>query len=116
VREFLWRRLKAKLNFNLFNHFNVMALYGNQKNNGAEDQVGWQEFTNPCVAPAKIDEMLLDAIEALEQARRLHASTPNPETKRQTKRILDSLHSSLLKLAPLGVHSVGRLESMTVAR
>lgn len=62
-----------------------------------------------CVPPARIDEMLLDALDALEQARKLHETTPNPETKRQTKRILDSLQSALMQLAPLGVHSVMRL-------
>ena len=67
------------------------------------------------VAPAKMDEILLDALEALEQARRLHQNTPNPETKRQAKLILESLHSSLLKLAPLGIHSVKRLERLPIA-
>jgi hypothetical protein len=93
-----------------------MALYGNQKNGGDEAQAWEPELNGPRVAPAKIDEMLLDAMEALEQARRLHANTPNPETKRQAKRILDNLHSALLKLAPLGVHSVRRLQSIPVAR
>lgn len=64
------------------------------------------------VPPARIDEMLLDALDALEQTRKLHESTPNPETKRQTKRILDSLQSALMQLAPLGVHSVRRLAQM----
>jgi hypothetical protein len=63
------------------------------------------------VAPAAIDEMLLDALDALEQTRVLHENTPNPETKRQAKRIVASLHSSLTKLAPLGVHSMRRLQT-----
>jgi hypothetical protein len=88
-----------------------MALYGNQKNDVHEAQIG---RPGSQMAPAKIDEMLLDAMEALEQARRLHANTPNPETKRQAKCILDNLHSALLKLAPLGVHSLRRLERMPV--
>jgi hypothetical protein len=62
------------------------------------------------VASAKMDEMLMDAIAALEHVRALHETTPNPETKRQAKRILDSLHTSLQQLAPLGVHSQGRLK------
>jgi hypothetical protein len=66
------------------------------------------------VPPAKIDEMLLDALDALEQTRKLHESTANPETKRQTKRILDSLQSALMQLAPLGVHSVRRLARAVV--
>ena len=68
------------------------------------------------VAPARMDEMLLDALEALEQTRRLHESTPNPETKRLARRIIENLQSSLNKLAPLGVHSARRLEQMAAAR
>ena len=67
------------------------------------------------VPPAKIDEMLLDALDALEQTHKLHETTPNPETKRQTKRILESLHSSLIQLAPLGIHSAQRLARVSVA-
>ena len=66
----------------------------------------------PNVAPAKIDEILLEAINALEQTHRLYDNTPNPDTKRQTKRILATLHASLAQLAPLGVHSVSRLERL----
>ena len=66
------------------------------------------------VPPAKIDEILLDALAALEQTRRLHENTPNPETKRQTKQILASLQSALMQLAPLGVHSVRRLARVVV--
>jgi hypothetical protein len=84
-----------------------MALSGNQKPSGRQDQAWCEE--KKIIASAKIDEMLLEAIIALEQTRALHETTPNPETKRQAKRILDSLHSSLLKLAPLGIHSVTRL-------
>ena len=94
-----------------------MALYANEnefsdfdKNDG-----GSGEFKASRIAASKMDEMLLDALEALEQARRLHESTPNPEIKRQAKRILDSLHSSLHQLAPMGIHSVGRLERMPPA-
>lgn len=68
------------------------------------------------VAPERMDEMLLEALEALAQVRRLYESTPNPETKRQTKCILENLHSSLLKLAPLGIHSVRRLENLPARR
>lgn len=82
-----------------------MALNG-QKQNDYHDLAGGAEKK---IASAKIDEILLEAIVALEQTRTLHESTPNPETKRQAKRILDGLHSSLLKLAPLGIHSVTRL-------
>ena len=90
-----------------------MALYTKYNfSAGDEKSVPANELELQAVAPAKIDEMLLEALEALEQTRRLHESTPNPETKRQTKRIIDSLHASLLKLAPLGVHSAGRLERM----
>jgi hypothetical protein len=60
--------------------------------------------------------MLLDALVALEQTRRLHESTPNPETKRQARRIIEHLHSSLNKLASLGVHSARRLEQMPGVR
>jgi hypothetical protein len=83
-----------------------MALNGNQKQN---HDPAWCEEKRT-IASARMDEMLLEAITALEHARALHETTPNPETKRQAKRILDSLHSSLLKLAPLGIHSVRRLE------
>jgi hypothetical protein len=85
-----------------------MALNGNQTQNGRDDRPWCVE--KKIVASAKMDEMLFEAIAALEHARALHETTPNPETKRQAKRILDSLHSSLLKLAPLGIHSVNRLE------
>ena len=88
-----------------------MALYRHPEN---EDQFWRDEEKLLAVAPAKIDEILLDALEALEQARRLHQNTANPETKRQAKLILDNLHSSLLKLAPLGVHSLKRLERLPV--
>ena len=87
-----------------------MALNGNQKPDGYLDHALREE--NKAIASAKMDDMLLEAIAALEQARALHESTPNPETKRQAKRILESLHSSLLKLAPLGIHSLQRLERM----
>lgn len=90
-----------------------MTLYPNT-HNGPErdrDQPG-QNQNKSWVPPAKIDEILLEALDALEQTRKLHESTPNPETKRQTKRILTSLHSSLIQLAPLGVHSVSRLERL----
>jgi hypothetical protein len=80
-----------------------------------KNEGGSGEFNASKLAAAKMDEMLLDALEALEQARRLHESTPNPEIKRQAKRILDSLHSSLHQLAPMGIHSVGRLERMPPA-
>jgi hypothetical protein len=80
------------------------------------DDEAWSDDSKACkIAASKMDEMLLDALEALDQARRLHENTPNPETKRQTKRILENLHSSLHKLAPLGVHSVKRLERMPLA-
>jgi len=78
-----------------------MALYRNQQNYSENrNEISPEQGESPSVPPAKMDEMLLEALEAVEQARRLHESTPNPETKRQTKRILDSLHSSLRKLAP----------------
>jgi len=78
-----------------------------------ENEASQSGQKNPVrVPPAMIDEMLLDALDAFEQMRRLHESTPNPETKRQTKRILSSLQSSLMQLAPLGVHSVTRLARM----
>jgi|GEM_PF-5901321 len=89
-----------------------MALHRNQEN---KDLFWRDEEKMLAVAPAKMDEILLDALEALEQARRLHQNTPNPETKRQAKLILESLHSSLLKLAPLGVHSLRRLERLPIA-
>jgi hypothetical protein len=91
-----------------------MALFGNQKQNGNQEKSVRDEQKMPGVAPAKMDEMLLDALAALEHAWTLHDTTPNPETKRHAKRILDSLHSSLLKLAPLGIHSSQRLERMPV--
>ncbi|HLX68998.1 MAG TPA: hypothetical protein VKV04_05150 [Verrucomicrobiae bacterium] len=74
-----------------------------------------QNQSKSCVPPAKIDEILLEALDALEQTHKLHETTPNPETKRQTKRILTSLHSSLIQLAPLGIHSVSRLERLPVS-
>jgi hypothetical protein len=91
-----------------------MALYGNQKNESpvAANLMWPDEDRRGTVAPAQMDEMLLDALEALEQARRLHQNTPNPETKRQAKLILENLHSSLVKLAPLGIHSAQRLGRM----
>lgn len=90
-----------------------MALYRKPKNVGTGTiEPLWREDVLNGIAPAKIDEMLLEALDALAQAKRLHESTSNPETKRQTKRILENLHSSLLKLAPLGVHSVSRLENL----
>ena len=94
-----------------------MALYADQNEFADYDknEAESDEFKASKLAAAKMDEMLMDALEALEQARRLHQSTPNPEIKRQTKRIVDSLQSSLLKLAPLGIHSVGRLERMPPA-
>lgn len=61
------------------------------------------------IVSARIDEILLEAIISLEQVGNLHQSTPNPEIKRHAKRILGSLHSSLLKLASLGIHSITRL-------
>jgi molecular chaperone GrpE (heat shock protein) len=81
----------------------------NQKNEAWSDEIKASK-----IAASQMDEMLLDALQALEQARRLHESTPNPEIKRQAKCILDSLHSSLHKLAPLGIHSVRRLERVQV--
>lgn len=96
-----------------------MALYGNLNDAnfaGADSALArpdYPEFIG--VAPAKMDEMLLEALTALEQTKTLHESTPNPEIKRQTKRILDSLYSSLAKLAPLGIHSSSRLERVPVA-
>jgi hypothetical protein len=65
--------------------------------------------------PAKMDEILLEALEALEQTRKLHESTPNPETKRQARRILTTLHSTLTRLAPWGVHSMRRLQRASVS-
>jgi len=89
-----------------------MALHGNQNNEDlvAASHLRPDQKDTLGVAPAKFDEMLLDALEALEQARRLHESTPNPETKRQTRLILQNLHASLLKLAPLGINSAQRLD------
>lgn len=89
-----------------------MALYRNPNFGSENAGLLWGEDTIRGVAPEKIDEILLEALEALAQARKLHENTPNPETKRQTKRILDNLHSSLHKLAPLGIHSVSRLENL----
>jgi hypothetical protein len=68
-----------------------------------------------CMPPSKIDEILLEALDALAQTRRLHESTANPDTKRQTERILTSLHSTLTQLAPLGIHSASRLERVSAA-
>lgn len=91
-----------------------MALSGNQHNERAQN---WSdENESVAIAPAQIDDMLLDALEALEQARRLHQTTPNPETKRHAKRIADNLHSSLAKLAPLGIHSAKRLDRVPLMR
>ena len=93
-----------------------MALNANQNNFGDNINEAWGDEFKACkIAASKMDEMLLDALEAFEQARRLHESTPNPETKRQAKRILDNLHSSLHKLAPLGIHSLKRLERMPMS-
>jgi hypothetical protein len=94
-----------------------MALYANQNEFSDSDKndAGTGEFHASKLAAAKMDEMLLDALEALEQTRRLHESTPNPETKRHAKRILDSLHSSLHQLAPMGIHSVKRLERVPLS-
>ena len=87
-----------------------MAFYANRQKDRLDDKASQAEQSDRAdVPPSRIDEMLLDALDALEQTRKLHESTPNPETKRQTKRILDSLQSSLIQLAPLGVHSVRRL-------
>jgi hypothetical protein len=97
-----------------FNPKNPMALYPNTPDNRTEpagDQFP-QSQSKPSVPPAKIDEILLEALDALEQTHKLHDSTANPETKRQTKRILTSLLSSLIQLATLGIHSVGRLERL----
>ena len=94
-----------------------MAFYMNQNELpefGKDEGLSGEVKASNIVA-SKMDEMLLDALEALEQARRLHESTPNPEIKRQAKRILDSLHSSLHKLAPLGIHSVKRLERVPLS-
>lgn len=91
-----------------------MAFYVNRQK-GRSDGRGNADLNELLsVLPARIDEMLLDALDALQQTRKLHESTPNPETKRQTKRILDSLQSALMQLAPLGVHSVRRLARMAV--
>ena len=90
-----------------------MALYSNtSKNNTEHDDQLSQSQSKSCVPPAKIDEILLEVLDALEQTQKLHETTPNPETKRQAKRILTSLHSSLIQLAPLGIHSQGRLERL----
>ncbi len=92
-----------------------MASYANRKPNrfeivGTPDNR--QSSAPPAVSPAKMDEMLLDALDALEQTQKLHETTPNPETKRQVSRILMSLQSALAQLAPLGVHSLKRLARM----
>jgi molecular chaperone GrpE (heat shock protein) len=94
-----------------------MALYMNQNefSDSDKNEAGTDEFKASKIAASKMDEMLLDALEALEQARRLHESTPNPEIKRQAKRILDSLHSSLHQLAPMGIHSVKRLQRVPLS-
>jgi hypothetical protein len=91
-----------------------MALDGNQKPRIDGVQTKPIKHETAEVARAKMDEMLLEALAALEHARTLHETSPNPETKRHAKRILDSLHSSLLQLAPLGVYSAQRLERMSV--
>jgi hypothetical protein len=94
-----------------------MAFNANQ-NAGLSHQTNdlWGDEFKACqIAASKMDEMLLDALEAFEQARRLHENTPNPEIKRQAKRILDNLHSSLHKLAQLGNHSMKRLERMPLS-
>ncbi|HWD91959.1 MAG TPA: hypothetical protein VG938_06380 [Verrucomicrobiae bacterium] len=92
---------------NLINRFDIMASNVNSQNE-RRDRAWCEE--EKIVASAKMDEMLIEAMAALEQVRTLHETTPNPETKRQAKRILDSLHASLIQLAPLGVHSQGRLK------
>jgi len=92
-----------------------MASHANRKPNRFEIVVNpevRQSSPTPAVSPAKMDEMLLDALNALEQTQKLHETTPNPETKRQVSRILTSLQSSLAQLAPLGVHSLRRLAQM----
>jgi hypothetical protein len=90
-----------------------MALYAKYDVRPSDENGDWgSEEDMAAVPPAKMDEMLREALEALEQTRRLHESSPNPEIKRQAKLIIDHLHSSLLKLAPLGIHSAGRLERM----
>lgn len=87
-----------------------MAFNGDRQKERLEYEASQVEKKNPVrVPPAMIDDMLLDALDALEQTRKLHESTPNPETKRQTRRILASLQSALMQLAPLGIHSVTRL-------
>ena len=89
-----------------------MAFYANQPKAPFDVEVsnaGARKNVLLSLPPARIDEILLDALDALEQTRKLHETTPNPETKRHTKRILDSLQSALIQLAPLGVHSVRRL-------
>lgn len=89
-----------------------MAFYANEQKGSFEHKgtaINAEVNELLSVPPARIDEMLLDALDALEQTRKLHESTPNPETKRKTKRILNSLQSALMQLAPLGVHSVRRL-------
>ncbi len=90
-----------------------MALYAKYVVRPNDENGDWgNEEDLLTVPPAEMDEMLREALEALEQTRRLHESSPNPEIKRQAKLIIERLHSSLLKLAPLGIHSAGRLESM----
>lgn len=87
-----------------------MASHANRETNWLEGEIICNTGKPSGVPPAKIDEMLQGALDALEQTRRLHEKTANPETKRMVKGILTSLHSSLIKLAPLGIHSVKRLE------
>jgi len=90
-----------------------MALYAKYDVRPSDQMVNWDgEAEATSVPPAKMDEMLREALEALEQTRRLHESSPNPEIKRQARVIIERLHSSLLKLAPLGIHSAGRLERL----
>jgi len=94
-----------------------MAFYADQPKDpfdGEAGNAGAEKSDLLCVPPARIDEMLLDALDALEQARKLHESTANPETKRQTRQILASLQSALMQLAPLGVHSVSRLAKVAL--
>ena len=94
-----------------------MAFYQNRQKgriDGEASNSGVEKNEQLRVLPARIDEMLLDALDALEQTRKLYESTPNPETKRQTKRILDSLQSALMQLAPLGVHSATRLAKVAM--
>lgn len=89
-----------------------MAFYENKTSRESGIHSFAPEQNARIAPPEKIDEMLLEALEALAQVRKLHESTANPETKRQAKCILENLHSSLLKLAPLGIHSVSRLQNL----